>query len=183
MLEVSYNACIYMCNINLCVYTRIVCTKNDLKGRTKELKVLLPLALLLHLLVANPSLSIFDSELLDHISLTSLHSWFFTTVTSVKMQYSVRRRHIKILSFLKVRYDKSTRFRISKVKYHNLDQLPIRQNIKIGIAMNEKLVGIAFPDLKGKMDFNSGFTSGSIDFHEWRGDIFSFYSNSLKKLC
>jgi hypothetical protein len=164
-----------MCNINLCVYTRIVCTKNDLKGRTKELKVLLPLALLLHLLVANPSLSIFDSELLDHISLTSLHSWFFTTVTSVKMQYSVRRRHIL--------YDKSTRFRISKVKYHNLDQLPIRQNIKIGIAMNEKLVGIAFPDLKGKMDFNSGFTSGSIDFHEWRGDIFSFYSNSLKKLC
>jgi predicted transcriptional regulator len=29
------------------------------------------------------------------------------------------------------------------------------ENIKIGIAMNEKIAGIAFPDLKGKMDFNS----------------------------
>src|SRR5215831_3753416 len=49
----------------------------------------------------------------------SLHSRFFTTVTSVKkqgtsrQQHSVRRRHIKILSFLKDRYDKSTRFQIS----------------------------------------------------------------------
>jgi predicted transcriptional regulator len=55
------------------------------------------------------------------------------------------------------------------------------ENIKIGIAMNEKIAGIAFPDLKGKMDFNSGFTSGSIDFHKWCGDLFSFYSNRLKK--
>jgi len=55
------------------------------------------------------------------------------------------------------------------------------ENIKIGIAMNEKIAGIAFPDLKGKMDFNSGFTSGSIVFHKWCGDLFSFYSNRLKK--
>jgi predicted transcriptional regulator len=53
------------------------------------------------------------------------------------------------------------------------------ENIKI--AMNEKIAGIAFPDLKGKMDFNSGFTSGSIDFHKWCGGLFSFYSNRLKK--
>jgi len=51
------------------------------------------------------------------------------------------------------------------------------ENVK---AMNEKIAGIAFPDLKGKMDFNSGFTSGSIDFHKWCGDLFS-YSNRLKK--
>jgi len=55
------------------------------------------------------------------------------------------------------------------------------ENIKIGIAMNEKIAGIAFPDLKGKMDFNSGFTSGSIDFHKWCGDLFIFYSNRLKR--
>ena len=52
------------------------------------------------------------------------------------------------------------------------------ENVKIGIAMNEKIAGIAFPDLKGKMDFNSGFTSGS----NWCVDLFSFYSNRLKKL-
>jgi predicted transcriptional regulator len=54
------------------------------------------------------------------------------------------------------------------------------ENVKIGIAMNENIAGIAFPDLKGKMDFNSGFTSGSIDFHKWCGDLFSCYWNSLK---
>jgi predicted transcriptional regulator len=47
--------------------------------------------------------------------------------------------------------------------------------------MNEKIAGIAFPDLKGKMDFNSGFTSGSIVFHKWCRDLFSFYWNRLKK--
>jgi predicted transcriptional regulator len=55
------------------------------------------------------------------------------------------------------------------------------ENVTIGIAMNEKIAGIAFPDLKGKMDFNSGFTSGSIDFHKWCRDLFSFYWNRLKK--
>jgi predicted transcriptional regulator len=56
------------------------------------------------------------------------------------------------------------------------------EKIKIGIAMNEKIAGIAFPDLKGKMDFDSGFTSGSIEFHKWCCDIFSFYWNGLTKL-
>jgi predicted transcriptional regulator len=55
------------------------------------------------------------------------------------------------------------------------------ENVKIGVAMNEKIAGIAFPDLKGKMDFNSGFTSSSIDFHKWCRDLFSFYWNTLKK--
>ena len=55
------------------------------------------------------------------------------------------------------------------------------ENVTIGIAMNEKIAGIAFPDLKGKMDFNSGLTSSSIDFHKWCRDLFSFYWNRLKK--
>jgi len=55
------------------------------------------------------------------------------------------------------------------------------ENIKIGIAMDEKIAGIACPDLKGKMDFNSGFTSGSIDFHKWCSDLFSCYWNRLKR--
>jgi predicted transcriptional regulator len=55
------------------------------------------------------------------------------------------------------------------------------ENVKIGVAMNERIAGIAFPDLKGKMDFNSGFTSGSIHFHKWCRDLFSFYWDGLKK--
>jgi predicted transcriptional regulator len=55
------------------------------------------------------------------------------------------------------------------------------ENVKVAIAMNEKIAGITFPDLKGKMDFDSGFTSSSIDFHKWCNDIFSFYWSRSKK--
>jgi predicted transcriptional regulator len=54
------------------------------------------------------------------------------------------------------------------------------EDVKVAIAVNEKIAGVTFPDLKGKMDFNSGFTS-SIDFHKWCNDIFSFYWNRSKK--
>jgi hypothetical protein len=44
------------------------------------------------------------------------------------------------------------------------------ENIKVGIAMNEKIAGITFADLKGKIDF---FTSSSVDFHRWCHDLFT----------
>ncbi|PWU80184.1 MAG: hypothetical protein DLM72_13490 [Candidatus Nitrosopolaris wilkensis] len=43
------------------------------------------------------------------------------------------------------------------------------------------MAGMCFPDLKGKMDFNSGFTSSNIDFHKWCNDLFTFYWNRSKK--
>jgi predicted transcriptional regulator len=55
------------------------------------------------------------------------------------------------------------------------------ENVKVGIAMNEKIAGMCFPDLKGKMDFNVGFTSSNIDFHKWCNDLFTFYWNRSKK--
>lgn len=55
------------------------------------------------------------------------------------------------------------------------------EDVKVSIAMNEKIAGMTFPDLKGKMDFNSGFTSNNIDFHKWCNDIFSFYWNRSMK--
>lgn len=65
------------------------------------------------------------------------------------------------------------------------DKLELRlladEDVKVAIAMNEKIAGITFPDLEGKMDFNSGFTSGSNEFHKWCKDVFSFYWNRSKK--
>jgi predicted transcriptional regulator len=55
------------------------------------------------------------------------------------------------------------------------------ENLKVGMAMNEKIAGICFPDLKGKMDFNIGFTSSNIDFHKWCNDLFTYYWNRSKK--
>jgi predicted transcriptional regulator len=55
------------------------------------------------------------------------------------------------------------------------------ENTKIAIAMNEKIAGVSFPDLKRKMDFDSGFMSSSLDFHKWCNDVFNFYWNRSKK--
>lgn len=46
------------------------------------------------------------------------------------------------------------------------------ENVKVGIAMNEKIAVITFADLTGKIDFDSGFTSSSVDFHRWCNDLF-----------
>lgn len=55
------------------------------------------------------------------------------------------------------------------------------ESVKVAIAMNEKIAGITFSDLKGKMDFNSGFESSTINFHKWCNDLFTFYWIRSKK--
>jgi predicted transcriptional regulator len=55
------------------------------------------------------------------------------------------------------------------------------ENAKVAIAMNEKISGITFSDLKGKIDFDCGFTSNSSDFHKWCNDLFTFYWDRSKK--
>jgi predicted transcriptional regulator len=68
------------------------------------------------------------------------------------------------------------------------DRLVLRllpdKDVKVAIALNEKIAGIVFPDLRGKIDFDSGFSSGSSDddsgnsnFHKWCSDLFVLYWN------
>jgi predicted transcriptional regulator len=55
------------------------------------------------------------------------------------------------------------------------------EDAKVAIAMNEKIAIITFADLKGKIDFDSGFSSSSVDFHRWCNDLFNFYWSRSKK--
>ena len=48
-------------------------------------------------------------------------------------------------------------------------------NVQIGMAMNEKVAGVCFPDLQGRIDFSYGFRGSSSTFHKWCGDLFNFY--------
>jgi len=61
-------------------------------------------------------------------------------------------------------------------------ELRFMDNIKIAIAMNEKIAQVCFPDLDGRIDYNSGFISDSPDFHRWCHDLYSFYWDSSKKM-
>ena len=59
----------------------------------------------------------------------------------------------------------------------------VKENeIKVGIAMNEKTAGVTFPGLSGNIDFNSGFGSGNPIFHKWCEDIFVYYWNRARKI-
>ena len=54
-------------------------------------------------------------------------------------------------------------------------------DIKAGIVLNEKRAGVSFPDMTGKLDFNSGFRSNDPLFHKWCFDLFNFYWNKATR--
>ena len=54
-------------------------------------------------------------------------------------------------------------------------------DIKAGIALNEKIAGLTFPDTTGKLDFNSGFRSSNPIFCKWCQDLFEFHWNKAGK--
>lgn len=54
-------------------------------------------------------------------------------------------------------------------------------DIKAGIALNEKIAGLGFPDFTGRLDFNRGFRSSSPIFRKWCKDLFLFHWNKKGK--
>ena len=62
---------------------------------------------------------------------------------------------------------------------YNLIQDP--NDIKVGMALNEKIAGVTFPDITGKLDFNSGFRSDNPLFRKWCQDLFVIHWNKKGK--
>jgi predicted transcriptional regulator len=54
-------------------------------------------------------------------------------------------------------------------------------DIKAGMALNEKVAGVAFPNITGKLDFNTGFRSTNPVFRKWCQDLFVFHWNKKGK--
>jgi predicted transcriptional regulator len=54
-------------------------------------------------------------------------------------------------------------------------------DINAGIALNEKIAGLTFPDTTGKLDFNSGFGSSNLIFRKWCQDLFVIHWNRAGK--
>lgn len=51
-------------------------------------------------------------------------------------------------------------------------EIGFSHDIIAGIALNEKVAGVLLPDLKGNLDFNSGFVGSTISFRKWCQDLF-----------
>jgi predicted transcriptional regulator len=65
-----------------------------------------------------------------------------------------------------------------RIEYHLIED-PI--DIKAGIALNEKIAGLTFPDIMGKLDFNSGFRSNDSIFRKWCQDLFEYHWSKAGK--
>jgi predicted transcriptional regulator len=55
------------------------------------------------------------------------------------------------------------------------------KEINTGIALNEKMAGLTFPDTTGKLDFNRGFGSNNYVFRKWCEDLFMFHWSRARK--
>jgi predicted transcriptional regulator len=65
-----------------------------------------------------------------------------------------------------------------RIEYHLIED---PNDIKTGIALNEKIAGVTFPDAMGKLDFNGGFRSDNPLFHKWCQDLFVSHWNKKGK--
>jgi predicted transcriptional regulator len=72
----------------------------------------------------------------------------------------------------------SVRTHKGRIEYHLIED---PNDIKAGIALNEKIAGLTFPDIMGKLDFNSGFKSSNPIFRKWCQDLFLFHWNKAGK--
>jgi predicted transcriptional regulator len=62
-----------------------------------------------------------------------------------------------------------------RVEYHLIEDA---DDIKVGIALNEKIAGLTFPNTTGKLEFNCGFRSSNNPlFLKWCQDLFILHWN------
>jgi predicted transcriptional regulator len=65
-----------------------------------------------------------------------------------------------------------------RIEYHLMEN---PNDIKAGMALNEKIAGVIFPTITGNLDFNSGLRSSNPIFRKWCQDLFVFHWNKKGK--
>jgi predicted transcriptional regulator len=55
------------------------------------------------------------------------------------------------------------------------------QSVRVGVVVNEKMAGICFPDLEGRVDFSRGFIGYNSAFQKWCHDLFDYFWSSSSK--
>jgi predicted transcriptional regulator len=54
-------------------------------------------------------------------------------------------------------------------------EIRVLPEVKVGIAMNEQIAGVSFPDLTGRIDHSAGLRGSSEEFRGWCRDLFQHY--------
>jgi predicted transcriptional regulator len=61
-------------------------------------------------------------------------------------------------------------------------EMRFADQVRAGIAMNDSMAGVVFPELSGKIDFSCGFAGTNQGFYGWCKDLFSYHWERAKKL-
>jgi predicted transcriptional regulator len=64
---------------------------------------------------------------------------------------------------------------------HSRIEIGFSHEIIAGMALNEKIAGLLLPDLRGSLDFNSGFISNNLSFCKWCQDLYNYIWSESKK--
>lgn len=64
---------------------------------------------------------------------------------------------------------------------HSRIEIGFSHEIIAGMALNEKIAGLLLPDLRGSLDFNSGFISSNLSFCKWCQDLYSYIWSESEK--
>jgi predicted transcriptional regulator len=64
---------------------------------------------------------------------------------------------------------------------HTRIEIGFSREIIAGIALNEEVDQLLLPDLRGSLDFNSGFISSSLSFCKWCQDLFGYVWKGSEK--
>jgi len=83
-------------------------------------------------------------------------------------------RSLPVKLILKEGYDLTT-FKEARSVLPEKFQIGTLGEVKIGMAINEKLAGLCFPSLDGRIDFGVGFAGSDLSFRTWCSDLFDYY--------
>jgi predicted transcriptional regulator len=72
-------------------------------------------------------------------------------------------------------------FREAKRQMGSRLQIGLVDDVKIVLALNEKIAAFALPALDGRIDYSRGFTGDSSSFQGWCRDLFDYYWNTAIK--
>jgi predicted transcriptional regulator len=61
-------------------------------------------------------------------------------------------------------------------------EVGLADQVKVGMALNEKLAGVAFADRTGRVDFSSGLRGHDPSFHGWCRDLFQSQWSRTRKI-
>lgn len=61
-------------------------------------------------------------------------------------------------------------------------EIGLVETVRVGLALNESLAGVVFPDRRGKLDFGAGLRGRDPDFRRWCTDLFQWYWSRARRL-